>query len=410
MKTLRLAPHTEIARPLSVIEYMHASISRHPRAREPVRENIIILEGEGALDPVRLRAALDLVAAVNPAARLRLHGDSWRARWTSDGPLPALRVVDNCGWDGRGHEGAEFIRAIPLLHDGAPVCELVVLKTPGRGDRLVVRAAHAAFDALGVFHLYHELFRVLRGEPLVGSNADFTDVALMQHVGGKMQGGRFTPCLSLTGQARGSEAGDLWAHIPIPGRRSNSMFRLVEALITFARRQDAQGNCLFAVPVSLRRHMPDIQSCQNFTSMLLVEVRGDEGTEDFKRKFNAMLQANAETRYRPWVGHLFKLLPMARMDGMLSRTAANHLDKPLRETAAISHLGYHKQAMLSCPGYQAVALYGIPQTGSAFSGVIALERHLELMIGMPRVYGSEGRFEALVAHLKQAFDAERESS
>jgi hypothetical protein len=94
------------------------------------------------------------------------------------------------------------------------------------------------------------------------------------------------------------------------------------------------------------------------------------------------------------------------IDWMMSRKPGNYYRKKPLETLLISHLGYYKQALLGCDGFTTQALYGIPLTSSAFCLAFGLERHLEVIIGIPRVYGSNGRYEAFMAALERALDAD----
>jgi len=394
-----LAPVAVIARRMSLPEYYHASIASSRHTLESPRHAVFFLKAEGRLSPQQWQHALDQVAAANPGTRLRLLGRLWWARWQSDGAPPRLRIVDHCEWDMRSERGAEFIEATSLPLRQGPSIELIVAQLAGSSTLLVLRAHHAVMDGIGGMHFLEELFRALRGEPLLGSNAAYSDTDLMLGVGAGVKGPRPAHLKTnwLTGEPAGDEIGDEWRRISLGPPSKNLLARLAAALAEFYHQQ-SELPAMIAVPVNLRRHVPGLLSTTNFSNMLRVPLYRGDGTEQFTLRLKEMLAQRVDTLYSR-VLDVFKLLPFSWIDRLLSRTLKNYRSKKPLETAVISNLGRADAARLSCPGFQTDYMFILPLAGSAFSTLICVGEQVEMTLNLPKLLASNGRFDALVEHL-----------
>ncbi|MDO9454024.1 MAG: hypothetical protein Q7J29_14325 [Stagnimonas sp.] len=394
-----LVPVQQISRPLSTPEYYHASVATSGRTLEVTRENGFCYEGDGQLPAEQWQRALDAVTLINPGTRLRLVGSGRKARWESDGLPPRLRVVENCAWDGRGTGGSEVLYEVPFPLDTGPTVELVVIHRPGNRSLLVLRNHHAVMDGMGCMHFMQELFRALRGEPLLGTNAAFSEVDLMRSVGAKKSTSKHVKTVSMTGLPQGDERGDEWRRISLGKPKKNQLARVADAVAEFAR-QHTGLQLSIGVPVDLRRHAPGLNSTANFTNMILVTLNPGEGGEVFRTRLKEMLDHKMETVY-PGILDLFKWFSLARLDLMLSRKEGNYRTKKALETAVISNLGRHEAAPLSCEGFIMQHFFVIPIKGSIFFGMCCMNDQVELTLNLPRVLASNGRFDAFEAHLLQ---------
>lgn len=393
-----LAPQTRIARPVSTPEYYHASVATSGRTLEARRENGFCVEGAGQLPAGRWQAALDAVAAANPGTRLRMIGEGRKARWDSDGLPPVLKVLEHCDWDGRSGDHMEAVYATPLPLDTGPTVELVVIHRPGNRSTLVARSHHAVFDGMGSMHFLQELFRALRGERLLGTNAAFSDVDLMLSVGAKRSTSKHVKTAALTGQPQGEEKGDEWRRISLGKPVKNQLARVADAISTFMRQHSPTLPVLIGVPVDLRRHAPGLLSTANYTNMLLVKVDPGQGGEQFRQRLKEMLDQKMETVY-PRILEITKWFSLSRLDRLLSRSEKNYRTKKALETAVISNLGKQDGALLSCEGFTTDRMFVVPIKGSIFTGMICIGDEVELTINMPKVLGGNGRFDAFVEHL-----------
>jgi hypothetical protein len=397
---LPLAPLHAISRPLSLPEYYHASVGASPKTLERPREGIFVLCGEGRLPIERWQAALDLAAAANPGARLRMVGARHRACWRSDGQPPRLRALEHCGWDIQSQAGADFIWSTPLPLATGPTIELIVAPLQEGRTLLILRALHAVVDGAGMLHFLRELFRALRGEPLLGSNAHFSDVELMCSLDVHHSTSRHVKTMWLTGTPQGDERGDEFRRITLGAGGKNLLPRVAAAMAEFAHRHDEERPAVIAVPVDLRRHVPGILATTNFANMLLVPLHKGEGAEVFRERLHAMLAARMDAFYLPTLD-LFRHLPLPWMDRLLSRTQSNYRKRKPLETAVISNVGRHDAVTFSCPGFTLEEMMVLPLPGTAFSTLCGVGDRVEMLVNLPRVLAGQGRFDALIAHLRQ---------
>jgi hypothetical protein len=396
-----LAPVTQIARPLSTVEYYHSSVGRHPRTLEVQREIFFVFEGENELPPERWQQALDRVAAVNPGARLRLQGDRRSARWNSDGLPPRLRVIEDCRWDARSSQGADFLRATPLSLEDGPSVELILARRPGLSTLLVLRTPHAIMDGLGAMHFLQELFRDLRGEPLLGSNAGYSDVELMRSTGARESSSKHFRTCWLTGAPQGDEQGDDWRRIALGRPKKNQLALLALAFAEYAHRH-SDLPALIAIPASLRRHAPGLLSTANYSNMLLLRLAKNDGVDAFRSQLENMIAQRMDAVYPP-ILEAVRYLPMAWLDRLVSRTPANYRKRRPMETAVISNLGRIASADYSAPGFRAGSLCVLPLPGSAFAILTCMDGHTEITLNLPRVLSGGGRFDALETYLRERF-------
>jgi hypothetical protein len=400
-RALALVQQTQIARRLSFFEYGHAAAGASGETLEPPRIITMVLEGESTLMPRQWEEALRCVVDANHGIPLRVLGSRHRARWTREGALPPqLRVIENCQWDGRSHRGIEVIEQTPLPLQTGPAAELIV--ATGEITRLILRTRHALMDGMGVLHFFQELFRALRGEPLLGSNAAFSDVDLMRAVtSAGWKGGGESP-IPLTGGAQGTSYGDVWQRLTLPARpRKNLMGRVAEVAARYAW-SFGPGPVRIAVAVNLRRHLPSLKSTMNFSGLLHVGMLPGETADDFRRKVREALEQNRDVSY-PVAAECIRYLSFAFIDRVTGRTSESYLRRKLLETVLITNLGVIDMAPLSCAQFAPDNYYTLPVMGNSFISLSASGKHLNIVVGMPAVYASEGRLERFIDLLCEAF-------
>lgn len=394
---LILSPQTHISRPLSAPEYYHACIGTSAYTLESAREIVFVIEGLGVLPEARWQQALGCVTTLHPGTRLRITGRRGKTRWCCDGAPTRLRFVDHVLWDSRSEIGAEFIQALPLSLEAGPSSELIITQSQNRCV-VIVRALHAVMDGRGALFFLQELFRALRGESLLGTNAFFSDVDLIRSVGTTKSTSKHRKTVALTGSAQGGERGDTWRRITLFGQHKNVLARVAKAMAIFTH-QHSDLPALIAVPIDLRRHAPALHSTLNFSSMLLIGLCKHETAEDFQQKLNDMLLQKMETFYMQ-VFNWIKLLPLHWLDRLVSRTLKNEKNKTPLETAVLSNLGLCAADAFSCDGFQAETLYGIPLKGSTFCFLFGTKDRLEITLGMPKNVASNGRLDAFLDFLQ----------
>ena len=390
-----LTPHRDIDRPLSLMEYYFASIGRSPKSQEDDCEIIIILEGNGQLGPADWEAALAQVVEANPACRLRIAGKRQRSRWRSDGAPTRLRYIENSNWDGRSGEEADFIKATRLDLEQGPSSELIVV--PGNPERVMIRAHHAVMDGLGIVYFFQELFRALRGEPLLGTNAVFSDADLMQSVESKLPPQPKGRPASLTGGVRKTATGNVWRRITVPGVKPNYFLGKLAILVKQFAERYSDLPVRILLPVNLRRHCDGLHSMLNFTGLIIVELDPEDEAADFRRKLRQLVKDNAEANHAPGSDRL-KWLPMSWIDWLGARFARHENTK---DTVGISNFGVVKAEDFRCEKFTPQAMFALPAfDGNAFIILAIMGNTAEISVGMPLALASEGRFEAFMAFLE----------
>jgi NRPS condensation-like uncharacterized protein len=157
---------------------------------------------------------------------------------------------------------------------------------------------------------------------------------------------------------------------------------------------------LVAIPVDMRRHVPELKSTANFSNLIVVPLTKGEGADAFRRKMDAILEAR-EDAYFPRPLKFLKLLPRAWIDRLLSRTPANYRTKRPFETAVISNIGRIDPQTLSCDGFKLKGYYVLPPVGSVFSVLTTVGDRIEFILNMPKILASNGRFDDFLAYLQR---------
>lgn len=395
---IRLEPITSFDRPLSVSEYYHASLGSSGGIVQPV-EATFILEGDGAdFEEKAWRQALDKASMANPGSRVRLVGCSLFARWRSDGPMPRLRIVERTDWDGTSCEGAGFLRPSAFSLEEGPAVELLLVNRSPRGRLVVMRTPHAVMDGRGALHFLAEVFRALRGEPLLGSNAPFTDVDVMRKFDPKKTISRPIPTGRLTGEPEGEESGDEWRRITLDVSSRDIVSRVAQAAAEHMHLH-SDLPALFTVPVDIRRHVPGLVSTANFFGVVFVPLQKGESAEVFRERFRFMLAGRMECYYLA-IGQLFKILPRRWIDRMLARYSGYNPLKKHIHTLGISNVGRMDPALYSWEGYSMRSCFVIPLQGTNLT-LMGAGDGVEIAINIPKVFTSNGRFDAFVDHLRQ---------
>lgn len=389
------------ARTLSVGEYYHACVGSYKKSYDSPRENTLILEGHGNIDAAELQQAIKKASAVNPGSHLRLRGNSFTARWSTDGEIAQVREINNSEWDGRSSKGSGFIYEKPLLIRKGISCEFIIVRNNTLNKTfLIFRNLHAVMDGMGCMHFLREVFKALNGEPLVGSNASFRETDLMQFVGGEKneQVDFKSKSAYATGGVEGDEIGDAWQRVTLDGSIPWILAR-VSGIIAEHATALSDRVARIAVPVSLRRHMPEIQSTMNYSSMVYVDLRKGEGMAHFQKRLHKALNKKSDTFYVR-VAVLAKLLPMALMDRLVCRNKKTYLADRIFETAVVSDLGVFKSSEFSYKSFQLRDFYGVPIAGNTFCLLSAVDNRVSITLGMPKVYAGNGRLAQLANLIK----------
>ncbi|MFK3978800.1 non-ribosomal peptide synthetase [Micromonospora sp. NPDC050397] len=208
----------------------------------------LVVEGEGRIDPARLRQAVAVASEACPGARLVKRA----GLWVDSGRTPPVTVLPSLDLDSdalrRPFDPSVGPLSEVLLVDGVPPAGG---SAGGTGTTTVLlRAAHVAMDASGTLGWAADIFRALRGEPPVGARSTLTDNGLRH---------RLTPSparLSTPLRSRSPLVGvtarrrHRWRRTTVEGDRHALVARMATATVTAIGEPSR-----VMVPVDLRRHL-----------------------------------------------------------------------------------------------------------------------------------------------------------
>lgn len=414
LNKLTLQDNAPVERPVSGSEYYHASIGRSGLTLERDRQICFALEGTCAADiPAQIwRDAIASTTQANPALRMRWKGILGWSRWVNDGPLPALRMLDHVDWSLNSSEHMDFLDAWPIDLRHGPVVEFIVVRRPDNRLLVVMRTHHAIMDGMGGFHVLCELFRALRGEPLLGSNVTFSDAQLVEALNPpKSPSLRVPTCRLIEHSEPGHSVnnsvgnsvtkslnqvdllGDAWQRFSLGSGHSKALSKVACAFAALAHKSSTLP-ALIAVPVDLRRHMPAIRSVTNFSSMLVVKLMPGEGPKVFQARLRELLQDKVELSVAKGF-NLIRWFPMWLVDVLLGRTRKNFLSKRPMETVVISNLGAVPLQHFQGAGFVADDFTCAPVPGNAFAVLMQINGDFRVVLGLTKAQLSQCRFDEI---------------
>ncbi|WP_157554900.1 non-ribosomal peptide synthetase [Nocardia crassostreae] len=319
----------------------------------------VIVEGDGVLDPERLRGAVEEAARVHPGARLVRAGKDWVAGAAS----PRVRAVPNVTLDYDRLTDDPVVNSAIVRPDylsEPPNCEVVLLTADP--VTVIFRAFHGVMDAKGLQMWAADVFRALRGEELAGAADPTTDLELALRLGIP---GRPVPMglkfRSPVGHGAGTDGRPfLLRHRTMPGTNAAIVARIGEIV---AGAIGARARVM--IPVDLRRHDVGLASTANLTLPLFLDVEPGEGWREINGRMLAGLLRRDELNQMKNPGLEQIPAPVARavmrsIEAVGRRTGRNLC------SAIISHAGKTVLEDFAGPDFAPRSLVAIPaHTGLA---------------------------------------------
>jgi hypothetical protein len=365
--------------------------------------NQVTLEAEGRVDRAGLAAALATATAANPGSALKMRGHLGLRSWVV-GPAPRLTFV-SADWDGRSDAGAPFLAA-PLDGQKGPSCELQVIEAGAARTFLIFRSLHAVMDGLGTLLWAQDVFRALRGEAPIGHPGAMTDTELAAGLNPAPL--QLTPADALTpaGRADAKSSGNefRWQRTTITDPNEVNFVAAVAVAAAAAARRHGPGKVRMNVPADLRFFHKEERTTGNAVGTLFVDVPEDATVESLTQSLRDRLRAKEHARF-PANYERLRWAPLgAFMDFAKKSLAKEHETGQYGLSGTISYLGVVEPSTITAPGLTPKTIFWIPPacdqnffvSGSRFAG------HLELILSLPRVLASHGRFEALLAEVTAA--------
>ncbi|MFT4974291.1 MAG: hypothetical protein ACI8S6_000173 [Myxococcota bacterium] len=339
-----------------------------------------LIEGTGTLDFDLLADAVARAAAVQPGVRLRLRGWLGATRWSTDGPPPLVTRIE-------GDDTEALARRLDPRH--GPIAEVLLLD----GPRVVFRTHHAALDGRGAGLFSADVFRALRGEPLLGALAGpLTDVDLTSTASAA------PPAEAIWRAPMGIPTEQTfavaWRRRRISGPTRQLLPRALSALHT-ASLAHGDGPLRVGIPVDLRRHRPGLRASGNLTGIAHLVLDGGDPAQALTEAIDgdgaaAAVQAAAALRGVPlWL--------MAAVGGRHARQGLK--TGRFSTSATLSNLGRQDLVSLSGGGFQATGSLWIPPGQPGLPLFLTLsgdQDGFDLTGSAPVGLASEGRLDQLL--------------
>ncbi|HEY1101980.1 MAG TPA: hypothetical protein VGE70_01035 [Burkholderiaceae bacterium] len=386
------------SRPLSGIE--RYSLMFHAVCRYHVDA---ILQGQGDLSAAELRMAVATAAEANPGVRVRLRGILGWARWVDSGIAPVVHVVESSNWTGSSGEGADFLSTALDAIRGGPVADLFLVRCADQQLRIVFRSVHAAIDGRGIMHWIQDIFRVLRGDPPIGSHSTLTDGDVQARYRDRLQHSGFTPLPpadTIPVISAGTATGPLdyiWRRVVLPKSPSGLLARSAVFLAQWAR-QSGPGEVRFTIPVDYRGLRTDEMGVGNLTGFLKLCVEPTDTHRSLTLRLSQLVKAYADC-YQSREIPVIRWLPLRFLVSKLRERLNTLLFKLNHDmpSGGIVSMGSPDMARYSCAGFRAEYLYGIPGFVGKLNVVfLSYADFAVVTFAAPAAYNDQKQFDALI--------------
>jgi hypothetical protein len=362
----------------------------------------IVVRGHGALSVDTLRSAVEKAAQANPGSRVRLRGVLGFSRWVDSGIAPEVQEVRDSVWDGHSERDAAFLEERFDALAGGPICRLLYVR--GSPAHIVFRALHAAVDGRSLLHWISEVFRALRGEPLLGSPCTYVEWDIMRKFQDRVDrraldapstepGLPVIPCSAV----RSTRLRYTWRTVVIPGNIPNVLSKFAIFLAQYARRR-AQGRVCFTVPVDLRTLREEVLSLGNLTGYLSIPIEPGDGTRDFSRQLSLRVR-NYIDCYRPDILKKLPWVPLRTIRREIGRSLERSLYEPVpgAMSGGVVSMGNFPLQNLSAPDFTPHEVIPIPGFAGKLNVVtIFTQRHTVTTFAAPESYNLDGQLDALL--------------
>jgi hypothetical protein len=367
-----------------------------------------VVEGQGEIDVHGLRMAVARAAAANPGIRVRLHGMLGFCRWVDSGQPPEVRLYRDCAWDGMSESGTAFMadRLDPLR--GGPVADVIMAYCRDGRLRIVFRAVHAALDGRGMQHWMLEVFRALRGEPLLGSRSMLTDLDVQS--GKRDQVTDTDPpaaaCMPVVPATADSAAlAYVWRRIEIGRNVSHMLAKALVFLAGWARRH-GEGDVGFTVPVDYRGLRTEEMGIGNMTGYVRLYVGKDDSPRTVMQQLNQRIRGLADCRSLPTAKKL-PWVPVMRMARDLQKNLKTVLytANSFVPTGGIVSMGQHPNVdPVKCPGFEPRCVFGIPGAAGKLNVLFVNYSDFTVVVfAAPAAYNHQGQLDEMIEAFRQHF-------
>ncbi len=368
-----------------------------------------VLVGSGTFDVAEFRAAADRAAAANPGIRVRHRGFLGFSRWVDSGIPPDVKLLPPSDWDGKSERGADFLkeRLDPL--GGGPIARILIVPCLDGKTRFVFQVLHAATDGRGLDRWVEDVFRAMRGDPLIGSSTRLRDVevkakhreSVVDPVGAKPN-----DCIPVMtpGDTGRDEISYVWRAATINRAVPQFLPKAAIFLGEWARRF-ATGEVVFVIPIDYRGLRTEVDGIGNLTGSVNLPVLAEDTPRTIMQRLNQEIRQFADCRSpaRIWV---LSWIPVRYLSRKLKPLAPHILYGGNRRIPAgtLVSMGKRSPEILNFPGFSFDRLFPMPVPGNKFTIIfIQAQNSIEIMFSVPSAYNDSGQLDQLVQAFSQHF-------
>ncbi|MFB8007060.1 amino acid adenylation domain-containing protein [Nocardia sp. NPDC056000] len=358
----------------------------------------VIVEGTGALDPDKLRDAVQVASLAHPGSRLERSGRDWVAR----ADTPRVKVIANTTVDYDRLTEDDILNgpiSRPDYVSEAPNCEVVLLTADP--VTVIFRGFHGVMDAKGLQMWAADVFRVLRDETPEGADDPTTDLEFALRLG--IPGSpapmrvRFRSPIGHGAAVAGRPF--LLRHRNVPGTTTAIAARVGEIV---ARATGSTARLM--IPVDLRRHDAELRSTANLTLPLFLDTEPGESWREINGRMLAGLMRRDELNQMKNPGLEQIPVPVAKaavrtIDAIGRRTGRNLC------SAIVSHAGKVALADFAGPDFTPTGVVAIPaHTGLApiSFAIVESEHSTGITVSCRNGHGVAERLETLLDSIAAA--------
>lgn len=371
--------------------------------------NQFFVVGEGDIEIGRLKSALQQATAANPGYQLQLRGHwGWRY-WDDNGREPSVDEIHAPEWDSNTSLHAPCLgEPISVVSD--PLCQITKIHAKN-GLHLLFRTHHAITDGRGTVQLMNETFRILRGDPPLGSTSRSTewDVAMSHQRPPRpvTEGG----CLPVVkGTVQPDNKGYQWARFDWKGDKNKLAAKLIFSVSQIARNNFGEGKILIRIPADLRRYLPENEglSVANCSGAIDMEIPADVKLNGIRSQIiKAMRQKEDLSPFLD--NHKYaKWLPKSMFRQHPDSLRKLHQEQRYRMTGIISYMGEVNNDDFRCDTFTPTSQFGVPipfENRPLFIAACSYNDVTNIIVGCPQAAATLDELRQFNTQLTQQLDA-----
>lgn len=334
----------------------------------------LVVEGKGEIDPTALQAAVEKASDACPGARLLQSGRIW----IDSGRSPPVHLLNDSDFNGKNFSKIERLEQ-KMDPENGPTSEVLILQL--NPMILVFRVFHGTMDGKGVMLWINNIFRALRGDPLILVKENESDLEFIKHHKHYSRKNSLHLSTQTLEKQNSAKNYKIWRQrLTLPGRSSCLVAKVAEIITTCGVSNTNQ----FLVPVDIRRHQKNYLSNANLTLPIFLETTKDETWTEIHKKLLIGLQNNQEMNLRSADLGLISRIPQFLFKwGMRAFLAYQNMINKQIIGGVISDLGFIDLDALTTDNFQAQTLYSltVQQPLAPFTVAIASNKNnTEIMI------------------------------